>query len=190
MIGSGSCSPETARQIAWAEAAGFAVIPLNAALATDDRAWRGACDDAEAAALAALHQGSSVILASARGPDDPAIAAARDAQTAAGVSPRDAAEALGSGIGGILARLRDRGAAARFAVAGGDTSGFATRAFGAVAMTAEAGIAPAVPLLRAHFQTPDTACDWIVKGGQMGPEDLFVRMRDGVDRSEPESQFA
>lgn len=190
VIGSGSCSPETEQQIARAEAAGFAVIPLNAAVAVDRRAWRSASAYAEEAAFAALEKGQSVVMASARGPDDPSIAAAREAQAAVGQSPRDAAEALGSGIGGILARLRDRGAASRFAVAGGDTSSFATRAFGVSALTAEAEIAPAVPLMKAHFHRTDAACDWIVKGGQMGPEDLFVRMRDGVARSDPDARLA
>jgi uncharacterized protein YgbK (DUF1537 family) len=190
VVGSGSCSPETAQQIALAEADGFAVIPLNAALAVDQRSWRAACAFAEEAAFVALKRGQSVILASARGPDDPSIPAAREARTNAGLSARDAAETLGSGIGDILARLRERGPASRFAVAGGDTSSFATRAFGAVALTAEAEIAPAVPLLKAHFPGTVAACDWIVKGGQMGPEDLFVRMRDGVARSDPEARFA
>ena len=65
-------------------------------------------------------------------------------------------------------------------MAGGDTSSFATRAFGAVALTAEAAIAPAVPLLHAHFSKDTAPCDWIVKGGQMGHENLFPLMRDGL----------
>jgi uncharacterized protein YgbK (DUF1537 family) len=190
VIGSGSCSPETAQQIARAEAAGFVVVQLNAAFTTDATAWWAACNDAEVAALSALQQGQSIIMASARGPDDPTIAAAREAQAAAGVSARDAAETLGSRIGTILSRLRDRGVAPRFAVAGGDTSSFAIRAIGANALTAEAEIAPAVPLLTADFPRPDAACDWIVKGGQMGPEDLFVRMRDGAARSYPDARLA
>ena len=59
-----------------------------------------------------------------------------------------------------------------------------------IALTVEAEIAPTVPLLKAHFDRADAACDWIVKGGQMGQEDRFAGMRDGVARSDPEAQFA
>jgi 3-oxoisoapionate kinase len=185
VIASGSCSPDTAAQIAVAEARGFAVISVDAGRTVDAADWAAECARVEAAALAALAVGRSPILASARGPDDPAISGARLARAAAGQSDSDGAEILGTGLGTILSRLHARRAAPRFAVAGGDTSGFATRAFGVVALTARAGIVPAVPLLAAHFTETATACDWIVKGGQMGPEDLFVRMRDGVARHDP-----
>lgn len=184
-IASGSCSPETAAQIRHAEGEGFAIIPVDAGLTGDARAWAQECARAEQAALAALSGGKSPILASARGPEDPSISAAREARAAAGQTDRDAAETLGVGFGRILSRLHARKAVRRFAVAGGDTSGFATRAFGAVALTAEAEIAPAVPLLAAHFSETAAACDWIVKGGQMGQETLFVQMRDGVARHDP-----
>ncbi|NHB75393.1 nucleotide-binding domain containing protein [Rhodobacter calidifons] len=156
----------------------------------DPAAWEKVCRAAEEAATAALGSGQSVILASARGPDDPALAAARTAYRSSGLSVQAATARLGAGFGRTLRGLHDRRAASRFAVAGGDTSSFATRAFGAVALTAEAEIAPAVPLMKAHFHQADAACDWIVKGGQMGPEDLFVRMRDGVARSDPEARLA
>ncbi len=190
VIASGSCSPDTAAQIGAAEARGFAVIAVDAGRTVDANAWAAECARVEGAALDALGQRKSPILASARGPDDPAIPAARRARAAAGQSDSDGAEILATGLGNVLSRLHARRVATRFAVAGGDTSGFATRAFGAIALTAKAGIAPAVPLLAAHFPETATACDWIVKGGQMGPEDLFVRMRDGVARYEPEVHSA
>lgn len=179
-IASGSCSPETALQIAKAEAQGFAILHVDAAQAVDPRTWAGICATVENEATEILARGQSVIIASARGPDDPSIAITRNAQARAALTASAAAEMLGTGFGSIMGRLRDKGAARRFAVAGGDTSSFATRAFGALALTAQAAIAPAVPLLHAHFSKDAAPCDWIVKGGQMGQEDLFLRMRDGV----------
>ena len=177
---SGSCSPDTARQIAVAEAQGFAAIPIDATRTPDTRAWAQACAAAEAAALAALARGQSVIVHSARGPDDPAIAAARAAREAAGQSPRDGAETLGRGLGALLGRLAARAGLARTAIAGGDTSGFAIAERGIAALTAEAEIVPAVPLLHAHFADPARPpAEIAVKGGQMGPENLFALVRDG-----------
>ncbi|MGL4237383.1 four-carbon acid sugar kinase family protein [Tabrizicola sp.] len=184
-VASGSCSPDTAAQIRAAVSQGFAVISVDATKTVDPAAWTAECARLEAAALMALAGGKSPILASAQGPDDPSISATRTARQAAGQSDRDGAEVLGAGLGTVLSRLSARRAAKRFAVAGGDTSGFATRAFGAVALTAQGEIVPAVPLLSAHFKEPAAQTDWIVKGGQMGPEDLFVRMRDGVARYDP-----
>jgi 3-oxoisoapionate kinase len=185
VVASGSCSPDTAAQIRMAVGRGFILIPVDAGKTVDPAAWATECARLETAALQVLANGQSPILASARGPDDPAIAATRTARQAAGQTDRDGAEVLGAGLGIVLARLAARGVASRFAVAGGDTSSFATRAFGAVALTAKAEIVPAVPLLAAHVTASATPIDWIVKGGQMGPEDLFVRMRDGVAHHDP-----
>lgn len=182
VVASGSCSPDTATQLAVAERQGFTLIAADARKTVDPAAWALECARLETEALRVLAAGQSPILASARGPDDPAIAATRTARQAAGQSDRDGAEVLGTGLGAILARLATRRAASRFAVAGGDTSSFATRAFGAIALTAKAEIVPAVPLLAAHVTASPDPIDWIVKGGQMGPEDLFLRMRDGVTR--------
>jgi uncharacterized protein YgbK (DUF1537 family) len=180
VVASGSCSPDTAAQLAVAERQGFTLIPVDARKTVDPTAWDAECTRLETEALQVLAAGHSPILASARGPDDPAIVATRTARQTAGQSDRDGAEVLGTGLGLVLARLAASHAAPRFAVAGGDTSSFATRAFGTIALTAEAEIVPAVPLLAAHVATYPTPIEWIVKGGQMGPEDLFLRMRDGV----------
>lgn len=190
VVASGSCSPDTAAQLQAAESQGFSILAVDARKTVDRAAWAAECARLETAALQCLAAGQSPVLASARGPDDPAIAATRTARQAAGQSDRDGAEVLGQGLGAILARLATRRAAARFAVAGGDTSSFATRAFGAVALTATAEIAPAVPLLAAHVTASATPIEWIVKGGQMGPENLFVQMRDGVARHDPGARCA
>jgi uncharacterized protein YgbK (DUF1537 family) len=66
-------------------------------------------------------------------------------------------------------------------VAGGDTSGAVTQALGVAALTAEAEIVPAVPLLLAHGADAGAApVELVLKGGQMGPDDLFLRLRDGA----------
>lgn len=64
---SGSCSPVTARQIAYAEANGFAAIALNAHLAVDDRAWHEEFARAQNLALEALSTGRDALIHSAKG---------------------------------------------------------------------------------------------------------------------------
>ena len=155
-IVSGSCSPVTAAQIDHAEAAGFEIVPL------DPRApdWTAAGD----AALAALARGRSPLVATARGSSDPAVT--------------DGAQ-IGQGLGRLLDRLVREAGLTRAVIAGGDTSSHAARGLGLVALTAETAIAPGAALLRGH-RADGSSIEIALKGGQMGPSDFFVRVRDGL----------
>ncbi len=154
---SGSCSPVTGAQIDAAEAANFAVVPL------DPRApdW----ESAAAAARTALAAGRSPIVATARGRNDPDF--------------RDTDGGLGTGLGRLLDRLVHEAGLTRAVIAGGDTSSHGAKALGLVALTTEAPIQPAVSLLRGH-RADGTSLEIVLKGGQMGGPDLFVRIRDGL----------
>lgn len=156
-IVSGSCSPNTAQQIAAAEAAGFAVIALDPGAPDWERATR--------AALAALADGRSPLVATSRGRND------------AGADP-----ALGAGLGRLLDRLIRETGVSRGVIAGGDTSSAAAQALGLSALVAAAPIAPGAPLLRAHRADGDSI-ELVMKGGQMGPPDFFVRVRDGSQQN-------
>ena len=173
---SGSCAPETDRQIAAGEAAGFASIRLEMGTAKDAIGLRNAAETAEAAALAELAQGNSIIIYTARGPADPAIPGTK-ALLAAARQP----DLVGQTLGGLLDRLHRKARLGRLAVAGGDTSGAVTAALGVVALTAKAEFVPAVPLLHAHG--PDARhrpVELVLKGGQMGPDCIFAMIRDGM----------
>ena len=177
---SGSCSPVTAEQIDRAEAAGFEPIAIDAARAVDGDAWDRECARAEALALASLGGGRSPIVATARGPGDPAIAACDRARDAAGVSAEDFNARVGAGLGGLLDRLLRATGVGRAVIAGGDTSSHGARALGLFALTAETAVAAGAALLRGHSE--DQARDGLeitLKGGQMGPPDFFARIRDG-----------
>jgi len=173
---SGSCSPQTDRQIAVAAAQGFAALKLDLTSTTTPAGLAQVTESLVLSALAALQRGQSVIVHSACGPNDPAIAATRALALKVG-QPALVETVLGT----ILVRLCHDAGLRRCAVAGGDTSGAVTTALGAVALTAEAEIAPAVALLHAHFATPDRApLELVLKGGQMGPEAVFAMIRDGI----------
>jgi 3-oxoisoapionate kinase len=154
---SGSCSPVTGSQIDAAEAAGFAVVALDPH-APD---WEGAA----AAARATLAAGRSPIVATARGRNDADFA--------------DADGRLGTGLGRLLDRLVGEAGLTRAVIAGGDTSSHGARALGLVALTTEAPIEPGASLLRGH-RADGTTLEIVLKGGQMGGPDLFVRIRDGL----------
>lgn len=178
---SGSCSPDTARQIAVAEARGFAPVRLDPMQALSPRGWAAACDLAGAVALQAISQGRDPLVFTACGPDDPSIAALAAAIARAGADARKVHAAIGSGLGHILARLVGGAGLRRVVIAGGDTSSHATGALGLVALTAAATIGPAVPLLEGHPSDPaEPLLEIVLKGGQMGSPDLFPMVRDGV----------
>jgi uncharacterized protein YgbK (DUF1537 family) len=175
----GSVSPVTARQIARARAAGFASVPVEAArlFGREAKAER---ERGVRAALSALAEGRNPILFTAQGPDDPAVARARRAAAQAGL-PRDKAEAkIGTALGAILARLFAETPLRRAVAAGGDTSGRAARALGLLALRPLAYIAPGASLMRAiPRDAAGREIELVLKGGQMGQDDLFLRALGG-----------
>ena len=65
-------------------------------------------------------------------------------------------------------------------VAGGDTSTHAVRQLGVEALTFAALTTPGAPLCRCHAkQKPVDELELVLKGGQVGPEDYFERVRKG-----------
>jgi uncharacterized protein YgbK (DUF1537 family) len=182
---SGSCSPVTAGQIDWAEANGFAGIRLDATAAIDERAWQRALRQATEAAGCALAGGTSPLIYTARGPDDPAVPALKDAVRRAGAGEEAVNARIGHGLGTILRDLVAARGVRRVAIAGGDTSGHALAALGIAALEAEAPLAPACSINRAT--SADAAVDGLevaLKGGQMGPVDFFGMVARGAPRQD------
>jgi 3-oxoisoapionate kinase len=171
---SGSCSPVTARQIAWAAAHGFTPIRLEASRAVEADGWRAALEDATRAAREVLDAGSQPLVFTAAGPDDAAIPALAHAIEAARTGAESVNERIGRGLGAILRSLVERDGIRRIAVAGGDTSGHALSGLGVHALEAEIELAPACALSRAHSDDPGLdGLEVALKGGQMGPIDYF-----------------
>jgi uncharacterized protein YgbK (DUF1537 family) len=153
----GSLSPVTARQV---EAAGAQYEKASidpAALLADPQAverWAQQC----AGQLSAGRHVLAMTLRSSAG------------QPAA----RDVAQLCGRLLARVLALAP---AVKRVGVAGGDSSSHAVRALGAWGMSHLGQLAPGVPLVRAHAH--DARLDGVelmLKGGQMGPVDLFGRL--------------
>ncbi|MCX5478650.1 four-carbon acid sugar kinase family protein [Kaistia geumhonensis] len=177
---SGSCAPQTAAQIAHAAAAGFEIVRLDASRAVNAAAWQAELGRVEAAALAALGRGRAPIVATAEGPDDPAVAEVNEAIATSGLDAATVNERIGRGLGALLGRLIAEARLPRAVIAGGDTSGYGALALGIRALTALAPTVPGAALCRAHFADAARApLEIALKGGQMGAPDYFTSIRNG-----------
>jgi 3-oxoisoapionate kinase len=156
LVLSGSCSPVTAKQIRRARRDGFAAIRLRGAAP-----WEGEMRSA----LRALARGKSVVLYTALGPED------RENENVA---------SFGAPLGLLLRRLLLASGVRRALIAGGDTSTNAVKKLVLSALTFAAPLTPGAPLCCGH--APGTHLDGlelVLKGGQIGPEDFFLRVREG-----------
>jgi len=184
LVLSGSCSSTTAVQIAHAERLGWAVIALGPLALLDEARREGALAEAAARAGEALARGRSVVVATARGPDEPTLSEAAARAEAAGI---DTAERFGAALGALArAALEGVPALRRVVVAGGDTSSFAGRALGIRAVEAVGPATPGSPLCRVVAGAPGvTGLEILFKGGQVGGADHFERVRLGLTAEEP-----
>jgi 3-oxoisoapionate kinase len=177
---SGSVSPVTAAQIAHAREQGFATIALDAARAVDLTEWNKEVGRAVDAALTQLSAGRDVLVYSAAGPDDPAVASLKSAIVAADISSESVNKRMGEGLGSILDKILLKADLRRAVISGGDTSGRAASMLGIDALTAIAPLAPGSPLCRAHAARPDRdGLEIALKGGQVGTPDFFVAAKRG-----------
>jgi uncharacterized protein YgbK (DUF1537 family) len=159
----GSLSPVTARQIAAAGA--YTQLPLDAArLASGDTTYR---DAVISRAAQLLQEGRHVIAGTALGPHQHEGQAGRHADT------RAVALACADLLKHLLARMPLK----RVGIAGGDTSSLAVQALDLWGLSFVRTLAPGVALNRAHSDDPALdGMELMLKGGQMGPEDLFERL--------------
>ncbi len=174
LVLSGSASPVTAQQIAWAREHGFEALRVPAAaLMQSDRASEVRQSLYEQT-FAAWSRGSSIVLYTAAGPDDPAIAQAKAVMTEGAHTAR----VLGGALGRLARELIACTGLRRVLIAGGDTSSYATQELGVHALEMAAELTPGAPLCRAHADDPLVdGLEIALKGGQMGGPDYFGRVR-------------
>lgn len=185
---SGSCSPVTARQIARAERDGFALLRLDLARALGPQAHAERARVLVAAG-AALALGASPLIYTARGPDDPAVQAFDAVAAGTGLSRAEAGQRIGEALAATMRALLDREPALRrIAVAGGDSAGEVAAALGITALTVAAALAPGAPLCRAwSSDARRDGLELVLKGGQMGGENFFACVRDGLRDCPPDN---
>ena len=175
---SGSCSPATAAQIDAAAAAGWDDIALDPLALLDEARATGYAARSADTARRALATGRSVVLHTARGPDDPRRRRV-DAALAAGPDARQVTLArLGAALGRLLDAVLDGSRVTRAVVCGGDTAGAVVEALGIRALTMRAPLAPGSPLCDAHGGAHD-GMQLALKGGQVGGPDYLLAAQRG-----------
>ncbi|MDF7817776.1 four-carbon acid sugar kinase family protein [Runella sp. MFBS21] len=182
LVISGSCSPVSAQQIAWAERHGFVSIGLDtttiAAHPNDDSVLNTTIEQA----LTYAQAGRSIIIHSSSSNLDPRIKEANDIFIQQGFSPTQiqsrTGQLFGRALGIIAKEILASSAIERIVVAGGDTSSYAARAMEIEAVEMIAPLTPGAPVCVAH--APHSALHQkqiIFKGGQVGPENYYELVR-------------
>jgi 3-oxoisoapionate kinase len=167
---SGSCSPVTERQIAYAVVHGFVEIALDASALVNATDVRGEAARIAERATAELVQGRSVIMHTSRGAVDSRV--------------RDGRHSLSAILGTAVRAVLRHGVDKRVAIAGGDTSHFVAISLGIESLELVALSAPGAPLCRAHSSAAEVdGVEFAFKGGQVGHDDYFVAVRDGARSS-------
>jgi uncharacterized protein YgbK (DUF1537 family) len=87
---------------------------------------------------------------------------------------------IGRRLGEVTRGIVDRSPIQRCLIAGGDTSGAIVQALGVKSLQMVATLVRGAPVCRA-----DTGLELILKGGQIGPPDLFARAANGLAQEVP-----
>jgi uncharacterized protein YgbK (DUF1537 family) len=181
---SGSASSLSALQIDAAIAAGFIDMPIDASALVDELRWESSASKLVADVLEQLLLGKSVMLHTARGPQDPRIETMIGSLMSLGKSREEAKHGggrlLGMRLGLIVKEILVATPLRRLLLSGGDTSSQITRVLAPDALEIEARLAPGAPLCRViskqvHLNNLQIA----LKGGQMGDESYFVKALHG-----------
>jgi uncharacterized protein YgbK (DUF1537 family) len=185
LVVSGSCSPVTAQQIAYAAERDYVVLPL-----APDRLLNPTAAHHEIASVVqevrkALVMGRNVLLHTCQGPDDPRITAAERAIEALGyrgnIAKREMGRRLGTALGDLMRAALEKTRVQRAVVTGGDTSGYVARALGIESLELVAPVAPGSPLCHVTSSSPRIqGMEILFKGGQVGKVSLFEDVRRGI----------
>ena len=172
---SGSVSPTTEAQIRHAANHGFEATALDPIGLSGDSA-PALIEAAVHDGLQALSAGRSVIFYTALGPG-----ADRGAEIDSSPGAR---HRVGRGLGDILKRLVMQANLTRAVIAGGDTSSHALGRLGVDALTVRIPMlqSPGAPLCIAHSSSAEiNGLEIALKGGQLGLDDYFCKVRNGTN---------
>jgi 3-oxoisoapionate kinase len=179
LVVSGSCSPVTEKQIKYGINHQFIGLKVASEDLTNPEMRSDTCKKIIHEAAALLDRGESVIIYTALGPEDPSIDMTKGQLRVLGQKPTDTSKILGEQLGLICKELIQSQGLKRVLVAGGDTSGYVLKELEVFAMEMIKPITPGAPLCVTYSYDPIfNGLEITLKGGQMGGEDFFLKVRD------------
>ncbi len=163
LVLSGSCSPVTKNQIDFALSSGFVELPLVV------EKFKGESGDGFFvvgdinAIVTALRNRQNVIVHTGQ---------------ITGIEQSSSAKTLGQALGNIGLKVCEQVKLKRIVVAGGDTSSYVGRAMKIEALEMIAPFVSGAPLCKVHSKNKSmNGIEINLKGGQVGSEDYFVKLR-------------
>ena len=184
LVISGSASPLSKLQIDAAINHGFADIAVEASALVSVTEKAAAAQAIIEQAVSLLQRGENVVIHTAKGPDDPRIAAMIASMVNDGATPAAAkmqgGKALSIELGHITRKIIERHPLRRIVVSGGDTSSQVTKVLSPDALVIQSCISPGAPLCKLLSGDPQlSGLEIALKGGQMGEEGYFVKALTG-----------
>jgi 3-oxoisoapionate kinase len=183
LVLSGSVSPITAMQIAWAVKNGFEEIEVDAQL-MEREDLQIFIAEYQNRIRSSLRKGISVILHTSKGPNDPRIQIIKSIFGEKGLDVQamrtQIAKIFGKVLGQSARSALEQVPVKRLVIAGGDTSSFVARELGIEAVEMIAPLYPGAPLCRAYAPgSPVNGIEVNLKGGQVGDETYFGALQIG-----------
>ena len=187
LVVAGSCSPITEKQIEVAIAAGFVGIQISPQdIINKEELPQGLLDKV----IKHIKNDKSVILYTARGLEDPAIAETHRLFDEMGIEKRESGELIGSQLGKWALEIIKETNIRRIIAAGGDTSGFVTKELKLFALEMILPIDPGVPMCCGYSSDPTmNDIEIALKGGQMGSPEFFVKIKEASSFDTPSLNY-
>ncbi|MCS7120130.1 MAG: four-carbon acid sugar kinase family protein [Nitrososphaerota archaeon] len=177
LVVSGTCSPNTERQIDYAVKMGFREIPLCPTSILDASEREREMNRVVQEAITFLKRGVSVIIHSAKGMKDPRIEFMKRKIEEACIEYSEANELLGLGLGEITLEIIEKTKIRRIVICGGDTAGMIQSRLGIKALQIAKPIGIAAPLCYVYSDSDViNGLEIAFKGGQAGDIDYFSRV--------------
>lgn len=176
LVVSGSVSVITQEQIETAISNGFHGMNIPVELFTDNGE---PLDNFLQEAIDLLNAGESVMIYTALGPNDHAVAATKEHLKKNGIDKNQAGEFIGRKLGRWTKDIVRSSGIDRVVLAGGDTSGFITKELGVYGLEMIQQISPGAPLCRAYSEDERmNGIELALKGGQLGSVKYFEDIRN------------
>lgn len=180
IVVSGSAAANTAEQIRYALAQGFAGVALNTHRLVDPQAAGDERKRVIGQALEHLGKDRNILLYTTMGPDDPVINKTRERARRLGIEESETGKSIGRQLGLVLRELIKETGLRRLCVAGGDTCSYSLRQLDIHSLELLMPITPAAPICRAS--SDNSVFDGLEvasKGGQIGDRDYFIQVLEG-----------